>query len=49
VQLVKDELKYSSIEKICLSLVFAIQKLEHYMQAYAKQLVSQVASTSYQG
>jgi len=32
--LVGAELKYSPIEKICLSLIFAIQKLRHYMQAY---------------
>ena len=28
------ELNYSSIEKMCLALFFAIDKLEHYMQAY---------------
>jgi len=32
--LVGAELKYSPIEEICLSLIFAIQKLRHYMQAY---------------
>jgi len=32
--LVGAELKYSPIEKMCLSLIFAIQKLKHYMQAY---------------
>ncbi|KAL0346398.1 UNVERIFIED_CONTAM: hypothetical protein Scaly_1655800 [Sesamum calycinum] len=29
-----NELKYSPIEKICLALVFAIQKLKHYFQAH---------------
>ncbi|KAL0381651.1 UNVERIFIED_CONTAM: hypothetical protein Sangu_0229400 [Sesamum angustifolium] len=29
-----NELKYSPIEKICLALIFAIQKLKHYFQAH---------------
>jgi len=32
--LVGAELRYSPIQKICLSLIFAIQKLRHYIQAY---------------
>ena len=32
--LVCAKLKYSPTEKICLSLIFAIQKLRQYMQAY---------------
>ena len=38
--LVGAKLKYSPMEKICLSLVFAVQKLRHYMQAYIEQVVS---------
>jgi len=38
--LVGAELKYSPIEKICLSIVFAIQKLRYYMQAYTVQVLS---------
>ncbi|GAA0149121.1 hypothetical protein LIER_08380 [Lithospermum erythrorhizon] len=29
-----NELKYLLIEKICLALIFAIQKLKHYFQAH---------------
>ncbi|XP_057250646.1 transposon Tf2-1 polyprotein [Beta vulgaris subsp. vulgaris] len=32
--LVGAELNYSPIEKMCLALIFAIQKLKHYMQAH---------------
>ncbi|XP_062006103.1 uncharacterized protein LOC133723308 [Rosa rugosa] len=35
-----QELNYPPIEKICLALVFAIQKLRHYMQAYTVHLVA---------
>ncbi|XP_009622663.1 uncharacterized protein [Nicotiana tomentosiformis] len=35
-----NALKYSPIEKLCLALVFAIQKLKHYFQAHAIRLVS---------
>jgi len=45
--LVGAELKYSPIEKICLSLVFAVQKLRHYMQAYTVQVVSKADPTKY--
>ena len=34
------ELNYPPIEKMCLALVFAIQKLRHYMQAYTMHLVA---------
>ncbi|KAM2413537.1 hypothetical protein ACFX1X_000141 [Malus domestica] len=34
------ELNYSPIEKMCLALVFAIQKLRHYMHAYTIHLVA---------
>jgi len=38
--LVGAKLTYSPIEKICLSLIFPIQRLRHCMQAYAVQVVS---------
>jgi len=31
--LVRAELNYSLIEKMCLALMFTVQKLRHYMQA----------------
>ena len=33
------ELNYSPIEKMCLALFFAIDKLGHYMQAYTVRLI----------
>jgi len=45
--LVGAELKYSPIEKICLSLIFAIQKLRHYMQAYTIQVISKAYCKKY--
>ncbi|XP_019261758.1 PREDICTED: uncharacterized protein LOC109239622 [Nicotiana attenuata] len=35
-----NELKYSPIEKLCLALVFSIQKMKHYFQAHVVLLVS---------
>ncbi|KAL0421192.1 UNVERIFIED_CONTAM: hypothetical protein Slati_3142100 [Sesamum latifolium] len=35
-----NELKYSPIEKLCLALIFAIQKLKHYFQSHSIHLVS---------
>ncbi|XP_070003202.1 uncharacterized protein [Nicotiana sylvestris] len=35
-----NELNYSPIEKLCLALVFSIQKLKHYFQAHGVRLVS---------
>ncbi|XP_070002586.1 uncharacterized mitochondrial protein AtMg00860-like [Nicotiana sylvestris] len=35
-----NELNYSPIEKLCLTLVFSIQKLKHYFQAHVVHLVS---------
>ncbi|XP_070029623.1 uncharacterized protein [Nicotiana sylvestris] len=35
-----SELNYSPIEKLCLALVFSIQKLKHYFQAHVVRLVS---------
>ncbi|CAL8083348.1 unnamed protein product [Prunus armeniaca] len=34
------ELNYTPIEKMCLALVFAIQKLRHYMQAFTVHLIA---------
>ena len=45
--LVGDKLKYFRIEKICLSLEFAIQKLRHYMQAYTIQVASKANTIRY--
>ncbi|XP_074296967.1 uncharacterized protein LOC141627634 [Silene latifolia] len=45
--LVGAELNYSPIEKIRLALVFAIQKLRHYMQAHTIHVVSKVDPIKY--
>lgn len=46
--LVGAELNYSPIENICLALVFAVQKLKHYMQAHAMHVISEAdPSNSY--
>ncbi|KAL0339233.1 UNVERIFIED_CONTAM: hypothetical protein Sangu_1445400 [Sesamum angustifolium] len=37
-----NELKYSPNEKICLALIFAIQKLKHYFQAHITAVKGQV-------
>ncbi|XP_057803303.1 uncharacterized protein LOC131018607 [Salvia miltiorrhiza] len=37
-----NELKYTLIEKLCLALIFSIQKLKHYFQAHTVRLVSKV-------
>ncbi|XP_070679185.1 uncharacterized protein [Malus domestica] len=41
------ELNYSPIEKMCLALVFAIQKLRHYMHAYIIHLVAKADPVKY--
>ncbi|XP_070664565.1 uncharacterized protein [Malus domestica] len=41
------ELNYSPIEKICLALVFAIQKLKHYMHAYTIHMVAKADPVKY--
>ncbi|KAM1551810.1 hypothetical protein ACFX10_043895 [Malus domestica] len=38
---------YSPIEKMCLTLVFAIQKLRHYMHAYTIHLVAKADPVKY--
>ncbi|XP_071917133.1 uncharacterized protein [Coffea arabica] len=35
-----NELNYSPIEKLCLSLIFVIQKLKHYFQAHTIRIIS---------
>ena len=41
------ELNYSPIEKMCLTLLFAIDKLEHYMQAYTVRLIAKADLIKY--
>ncbi|KAL0325218.1 UNVERIFIED_CONTAM: hypothetical protein Sradi_5091100 [Sesamum radiatum] len=36
----QNELKYPPIEKLCLALIFSIQKLKHYFQSHSIHLVS---------
>ena len=35
-----NELNYSPIEKLCLTLVISIQKMKHYFQAHVVRLIS---------
>ena len=41
------ELNYSPIEKMCLALFFAIDKLEHYIQAYTIRLIAKADPIKY--
>ena len=41
------ELNYSPIEKMCLALVFVVQKLRHYFQAHMIHLISKANSVKY--
>ena len=45
--LVGAEMNYSPIEKICLALVFVVQKLRHYMQAHTVHVVSKADPIKY--
>ena len=45
--LVWPEVKYSPIEKICLALFFAIDKLRHYMQEFTVHLVAKADPIKY--
>ncbi|KAM1412220.1 hypothetical protein ACFX13_025297 [Malus domestica] len=45
--LTSAEFNYSLINKICLALVFAIQKLRHYMHAYTIHLVTKADPIKY--
>jgi len=38
--LIGAELNYSPIEKMCLALVFTVQKLRHFMQAHNVHVIS---------
>ncbi|KAL0317360.1 UNVERIFIED_CONTAM: hypothetical protein Sangu_2150300 [Sesamum angustifolium] len=42
-----NELKYSLIEKLCLALIFSIQKLKHYFQSHSIHLVSKANPLKY--
>ncbi|KAI3472363.1 hypothetical protein Pfo_031104 [Paulownia fortunei] len=42
-----NELNYSPIEKICLALIFTIQKLKHYFQAHTVRLISKANPLKY--
>ncbi|KAL0371798.1 UNVERIFIED_CONTAM: Transposon Tf2-11 polyprotein [Sesamum calycinum] len=42
-----NELKYSPIEKLCLTLIFSIQKLKHYFQSHSIHLVSKANPLKY--
>ncbi|KAK4385646.1 hypothetical protein Sango_2688600 [Sesamum angolense] len=42
-----NELKYSPIEKLCLTLIFSIQKLKHYFQSHSIHLVSKAIPLKY--
>ncbi|KAM0989191.1 hypothetical protein COP1_013113 [Malus domestica] len=45
--LTSAELNYSPIEKMCLALVFVVQKLRHYMHAYTIHLFAKVDPIKY--
>ena len=41
------ELNYSPVEKMCLTLFLAIDKLKHYMQAYTVRLIAKADPIKY--
>ena len=41
------ELRYSTIEKVCLSLAFAVSKFNHYFLGHCVQLVTKSNSMNY--
>jgi len=45
--LVVAELHYSPVEKMCLALMFAVQKLRHYMQAHTVRVISKADPIKY--
>jgi len=45
--LVGAELNYSQIEKICLALMLAVQKLRHYMQGHTVYIISKADPIKY--
>ncbi|GAA0167077.1 hypothetical protein LIER_22090 [Lithospermum erythrorhizon] len=42
-----NKLKYTPIDKLCLALIFAIQKLKHYFQAHTIRLISKANPIKY--
>ncbi|KAL0288337.1 UNVERIFIED_CONTAM: hypothetical protein Sangu_2662900 [Sesamum angustifolium] len=42
-----NELKYSPVEKLCLALIFSIQKVKHYFQSHSIHLVSKANPLKY--
>ncbi|GAA0153303.1 hypothetical protein LIER_11574 [Lithospermum erythrorhizon] len=42
-----NELNYLPIEKLCLALIFAIQKLKHYFQGHTVNLISKANPIKY--
>ena len=42
-----NELHYSPIQKLCLKLVFSIQKMKHYFQAHVVRLISKANSINF--
>ncbi|KAH6836354.1 hypothetical protein C2S53_011214 [Perilla frutescens var. hirtella] len=42
-----NELNYSPVEKLCLALIFSIQKLKHYFQAHTVRLISKANPLKY--
>jgi len=45
--MVGAEINYSSMEKICLALVFAVQKLRHYLLSHQITVISKVDPLRY--
>ena len=45
--MIRAELNYSPIERMCLALFFAIDKLRHYMQAFTVHLTAKTDPIKY--
>jgi len=45
--LVRAKLHYSPIEKMCLALLFVVQKFRHYMQSHTVRVISRVDPIKY--